>query len=116
MIYERNQTAINEQIQAKVDHEVHWVLPFLHGLSNIFSDYLLIKPTEELEELSKVLSSIQIGLHGVIHRDSREQDSNLDGNLVSPNLGQKDINPQMTLLPALSHGTKWTFCPTLLPP
>lgn len=56
--YRTSLSAIATQIQAKVDHEVHRLLPSLHGIANLLSEGMVTK-TEELSELSTVLASIQ---------------------------------------------------------
>ena len=65
---EANRSVITGQIQAKVGHDVHRLLPSLHGLANLLSDeHSIISKSAELVELSKVLSSIQLALDNVLH-------------------------------------------------
>jgi hypothetical protein len=51
-----------------VGHDVHRLLPSLHGLANLLSDeHNVISKSAELVELSEVLSSIQLALGNVLH-------------------------------------------------
>jgi hypothetical protein len=51
-----------------VGHDVHRLLPSLHGLANLLSDeHNVISKTAELNELSEVLASIQLALGNVLH-------------------------------------------------
>lgn len=96
-----NSSAIQGQIQSKVNYEVHRLLPSLHGLANLVSNGNLIL-TQELKELSSVLNTIQLGL------DSSSA-------MVVSKPGPSMDRPVLTI-PLLPHGSKRSNRPLLLPP
>jgi len=65
-----HQSAIAIQIQQRLNYELKRLLPPLHGLGNLLTDASMQGMTSELEELSELLSSMQVSVDRIRTRST----------------------------------------------
>lgn len=98
-----NRSAIQIQVQQRMDHAVKTVLPTLHQLTNLAADSPLSR-TSDIDELEETLQHLTLALRRALA---------LDSGPPSISCSQQPTTPPP---PSRTRGTKRTERPSLLPP
>jgi len=94
-----NSVALRHQLQAKIGHDVHRLLPALHGLLNNLTDAQNLQAMDELTELDGLLHGLQAGL-----RNATSPAASLDASRLTMEV---EASASTTTLPlqTSAHGT-----------